>query len=70
MLNDVLLVGGADEVKIGAPLVDGASVTAKVVSHDKSEKAEIFKYRPRKRYRKRMGHRASTSTIEITAIKA
>ena len=68
-LNRVLLIGG-DKVKVGSPAVKGAKVTAKVVSHHLGDKVETFKYRPRKRYRKLGGFRASVTKIEITGIKA
>ena len=68
-LGRVLLVGG-DKVKVGAPTVKGAKVTAKIVSHHLGDKVETFKYRPRKRYRKLGGFRASLTKLEITGIKA
>ena len=68
-LSRVLLIGG-DKVKVGSPAVKGAKVTAKVVSHYLGDKVETFKYRPRKRYRKLGGFRASVTKIEITGIKA
>lgn len=68
-LSRVLLIGG-DKVKVGSPAVKGAKVTAKVVSHHLGDKVETFKYRPRKRYRKLGGFRASVTKIEITGIKA
>ena len=68
-LSRVLLIGG-DKVKVGSPAVKGAKVPAKVVSHYLGEKVETFKYRPRKRYRKLGGFRASVTKIEITGIKA
>jgi large subunit ribosomal protein L21 len=68
-LGRVLLVGG-EKVKIGAPAVKGAKVTAKVISHFLGEKVETFKYRPRQRYRKLVGSRASFTKLEITGIKA
>ena len=68
-LGRVLLIGG-DKVKVGTPAVKGAKVTAKVIAHPLGEKVETFKYRPRKRYRKLGGFRASLTQIEITGIKA
>ncbi len=65
----VLLVSG-DEVKIGAPTVEGAVVSAKVVEHTRGEKIIAFKMKRRKRSRRRMGFRASHTTLEITAISA
>ena len=66
-LDKVLLVGG-DQVKVGAPTVDGASVSAKVVSHSKGKKVTTFKYKPRQRTRVRRGFRHSHTTLEILAI--
>ncbi len=66
-LDRVLLVSG-DDVKVGAPTVDGASVTAKVVNHSRGKKVTTFKYKPRQRTRVRRGFRASLTTLEITAI--
>ena len=68
-LERVLMVGG-DEVKVGAPLLEGAKVTAKVVSHDKADKVLIYKYRPRQRTRRKVGFRASLTTLEIINIEA
>lgn len=65
---DVLMLGG-DEVKIGTPTVEGAKVTAKVVSTDKGDKRTTFKYRARKRYRRHVGFRPTETTLQITAIK-
>lgn len=68
-LDKVLLVGG-DEVKVGAPYVEGAAVEAKVVDHHKGDKVITFKYRRRHRYRRRVGFRHSHTTLEITGIQA
>jgi large subunit ribosomal protein L21 len=68
-MDRVLLIGG-DKVKVGTPAVKGAKVTAKVIAHQLGDKVETFKYRPRKRYRKLGGFRASLTQIEITGIKA
>ena len=67
-LDRVLLVSG-DDVKIGTPTVDGASVTAKVTGHPRGEKVTTFKYTPRQRHRRRVGFRHSHTTLEITGIK-
>ena len=68
-LDRVLLV--ADKgVKIGTPVVEGAKVTAKVVDNHKGKKVTAFKYRPRQRYRRKVGFRHSHTTLEITGIKA
>ena len=68
-IDRVLLVGG-DAVKVGAPVVDGASVTAKVVENAKGDKVTTFKYKRRHRSRVKRGFRASLTTLEITAINA
>ncbi len=66
-LDQVLLLG-SDSVKVGAPTVPGASVEAKVVDHHKGDKVVTFKYRPRHRYRRRVGFRHSHTTLEIVGI--
>jgi len=66
-LDRVLLVGG-DEVKVGTPTVDGASVSATVVSNTKGPKVTTFKYKRRHRSRVRKGFRAHHTTLQITAI--
>ncbi|WP_025733425.1 50S ribosomal protein L21 [Carnimonas nigrificans] len=67
--DQVLLVGG-DEVKIGAPLVEGAKVTAEVVSHGRGKKVNIIKFRRRKHHMKRQGHRQWFTEVKITGITA
>lgn len=66
--DKVLLVGDEEKAKIGAPYVDGAVVTAKVVSQARDRKKIIFKYHSKTRYRKRKGHRQHFTELEITAI--
>ena len=70
VLDQVLMVGSGASVQVGAPLVAGAKVLAKVVSHGRGEKVRIFKMRRRKHYQKRQGHRQNFTEIEIGAIKA
>ncbi|MDR0274169.1 MAG: 50S ribosomal protein L21 [Burkholderiaceae bacterium] len=67
-MDQVLAVGNGSDLTIGAPLVAGASVTAKVVAHGRHEKVRIFKMRRRKHYQKRQGHRQGYTEIEIGAI--
>jgi len=67
-MGEVLAVGEGETVKLGTPLLAGASVKAKVVSHGRDEKVRIFKLRRRKHYQKHQGHRQSFTEIEITAI--
>jgi large subunit ribosomal protein L21 len=68
-LDRVLLISGGD-VKVGTPVVTGAKVTAKVVSHDLGDKVMTFKYVPKRRYRRRVGFRARHTTLEIVSIDA
>ncbi len=70
ILDQVLMVGEGSEVKVGAPLVVGASVTVKVVSHGRADKVKIFKLRRRKHYQKHQGHRQNYTEIEVSAINA
>ncbi|SNR64649.1 LSU ribosomal protein L21P [Methylobacillus rhizosphaerae] len=69
-LDKVLLVSDGENTTIGAPLVKGASVQAKVVSHGRGDKVLIFKMRRRKHYRKTQGHRQSFTEIQIEKIAA
>ena len=55
--EEVLLVGAGDDVKVGAPFVSGAKVTATVVEHGRGDKVRIFKLRRRKHFQKTQGHR-------------
>lgn len=66
--DKVLLVGG-DAIKIGKPLVAGAKVEAKIVSQMRAPKIIIFKFRRRKNYRRKQGHRQPLTALEITSIK-
>lgn len=67
-LGRVLMVGGDGSTRIGTPVVDGASVTATVDEHKRGEKLVIFKYKPKKRYRRKMGHRQELTRLTITGI--
>jgi large subunit ribosomal protein L21 len=68
-LGEVLMVSGDDGVKIGTPFLKGAKVLAKVVSQDKGPKLIIFKYKPKKRYRRKTGHRQRITRLAIKDIK-
>ena len=61
------VINGAESV-FGAPVVDGATVTAKVVKHGKSKKINVFKYNAKKNYRRRQGHRQPFTRLQIEAI--
>jgi large subunit ribosomal protein L21 len=69
VLGEVLMLANGEDVTLGAPLISGAAVTAKVVSHGRGEKVRIYKMRRRKHYRKSMGHRQNYTEIEIVGIK-
>lgn len=69
-LDQVLMVGEGESVKVGAPIVAGAKVTAKVIAQGRHPKVNIFKMRRRKHYRKNQGHRQNFTEIEIGEIKA
>ena len=68
-IDTVLLVSG-DAIKIGAPYVEGAKVSAVVESHEKDDKIIVFKYKPKKDYRRKQGHRQQYSIIRIDNISA
>ena len=68
VIDQVLMVADGDNVSLGTPLVAGASVKAKIVSHGRGEKVHIFKMRRRKHYRKSQGHRQNYTEIEILGI--
>ena len=70
VLDQVLMVANGDDVTMGTPLVGGATVKAKVVSHGRGEKVHIYKMRRRKHYRKSQGHRQNYTEIEILGIAA
>ncbi len=67
--DKVLFVGG-DNVKVGAPLVEGASVTAKVVEQGRAKKITVFKYKPKKNYHRKLGHRQPFTKVIIDEINA
>ncbi len=69
-LDQVLMVGEGESVRIGAPLVPGASVTATVLAQGRHDKIKIFKMRRRKHYQKHQGHRQNYTEIRISGISA
>ena len=70
MIDQVLAVGDGSALKVGTPLVSGATVTATVLSHGKHDKVHIFKMRRRKHYQKHGGHRQHFTELEISSINA
>ena len=70
IIDQVFMVGEGESVKIGTPVVAGATVTATVVSHGRHDKVKIFKMRRRKHYQKHQGHRQNYTELRIEAISA
>ncbi len=68
-IDQVLMVGEGESIKIGAPLVEGAKVTATVEAHGRGDKVKIIKFRRRKHHRKQMGHRQNYTELKITGIQ-
>ena len=65
----VLAVLDGENTKIGAPMVEGASVEAKVLKNGKAKKITVFKYKPKKNEKKKIGHRQPYTKVQITAIE-
>ncbi|MGO1058963.1 50S ribosomal protein L21 [Planococcus sp. FY231025] len=65
--DKVLFVGG-DDAKVGVPFVEGATVTAKVEKHGKQKKITVFKYKAKKNYHKKQGHRQPYTKLTVDAI--
>lgn len=68
--ENVLMVGAGEDVKIGAPYVDGCKVTGTVKEQKRGKKVEIIKFKRRKHHQKRTGHRQYLTKVEITGISA
>jgi large subunit ribosomal protein L21 len=68
VLDQVLMVGDGELVRLGQPTVAGATVTATVLAHGRGEKLRIFKMRRRKHYQKHQGHRQGFTELKIDAI--
>jgi len=68
--NEVLAVSNDGKLTVGSPYVEGAKVTASVVKHGKAKKVIVFKYKPKKDYRKKQGHRQPYTQIKIEKIEA
>ena len=68
-LGEVLMIGGGDDqARVGTPLVAGAKVLARVLGETKGDKIIVFKYKNKKRYRRRTGHRQKYTSIAISEI--
>lgn len=66
--EEVLLVSKDGDVKVGSPLVEGAKVNAEVLEHGKNKKIVVFKYKPKKGYSKKQGHRQPYTRVKINSI--
>ena len=69
-LDQVLMIGEGEDVKIGTPFLEGGKGTATVLDHGRRDKIKVIKFKRRKNYRKQMGHRQYFTQIEITGIDA
>lgn len=68
--DEVLMVADGDDVKVGAPRLDGGKVTARVEGHGRGDKIKVVKFRRRKHSRTQMGHRQNYTEVTITGIQA
>jgi large subunit ribosomal protein L21 len=69
-LDKVFLVSGDNGVNVGTPTVPGAKVVAKVLEHGKAKKIVVFKYKAKKNYHKKQGHRQPFTKLQIESIEA
>jgi large subunit ribosomal protein L21 len=68
-VGEVLAVGEGESVKVGTPLVEGATVTAEILEHDRGKKIIVFKKKRRKGYSRKQGHRQDYTSLKISQIK-
>ncbi|MCX8664588.1 50S ribosomal protein L21 [Gilliamella sp. B2840] len=68
VFDKVLMVANGEDIKVGAPFVEGATIKAEIVEHGRGDKVKIVKFRRRKHYRKQQGHRQWFTDVKITAI--
>ena len=69
-LSQILMVSDGGEVKVGTPLVPGASIKAEIVGHGRNKKIRVFKMKRRKQYRRTQGHRQAFTQLKVTEINA
>ncbi len=69
-LDDVLFVGGEDDVQVGAPRLENAAVVGTVVEQGRDRKVRVFKHKRRKHYRRTKGHRQSFTAVKIERVEA
>ena len=70
VFDKVIAIAGDDGIKVGAPYVDGAAVTAKVLKNGKGKKIYVMTYKPKKNEKRKLGHRQPYTKVEIAAINA
>ena len=68
--DKVIAIGSDDTIKVGAPYVEGATVSAKAVKNGKGKKITVFTYKPKKNIKRKKGHRQPYTKVEISAINA
>jgi len=68
--DQVLMIGGTEDVKVGTPTVSGATVSARIIKQDRSKKVTVFKFKRRQGYKKKQGHRQAYTCVEITGIES
>ncbi|QNO13597.1 50S ribosomal protein L21 [Alkalicella caledoniensis] len=67
-INDVLALSNGTSLTVGNPVVEGAKVQVKVLEHDKAKKIIVFKYKPKKNYRRKTGHRQPFTKVVVEKI--
>ena len=70
VLDKVIALGGEDGIKVGAPYVDGATVTAKAIKNGKAKKIVVMTYKPKKNEKRKLGHRQPYTKLEIVSVNA
>ena len=70
IFNQVLMVADGENIRVGQPVVENATVQASIIEQDKARKILVFKYKRRKRYRRKQGHRQPYTAIRIDGIEA
>jgi len=69
-LSQILMISDGSDVKVGTPLVTGASVKAEIVGHGRNKKIRVFKMKRRKKYRRTQGHRQAFTQLKVTEINS
>ncbi|MEA1961089.1 MAG: 50S ribosomal protein L21 [Bacillota bacterium] len=69
-LDQVLMVKDEDGVKVGSPIVEGAKITVEVIEQGRGKKITVFKYKKRKNYRRKQGHRQAYTKLKVEKIEA